>query len=322
LASDIVIRDARLQDNEALIELDRQCVMGGTIQLVFDRSPDFFARSRAYESFRLCVAEQDGTIIGVGGVTVKSLRVGGIRQRWAYFYDLRVRPTHRRQGVAGLIANALVDGIRNAGITGAYSLVIEGNVPSESFVEMRGSTPFKGCALALLSSETGAAGLDRIPDVGNEVSALLEATYGSYHFTPSWDPDSLHVTLKRLTLLGWQGMYGKRAKQGSGVCFGLWDYSSVMQMTFRGRGTERHTRPFFLYPFGWQDSQRLSEGLRAAQAMIARGGTLLVPYVPGDPVSAVIPPEAFRVEMTQYVRRVTPEEGPADGFVFIDPADL
>jgi len=296
--------------------------MGGTIQLVFDRSPDFFARSRAYESFRMCVAEQEGTLIAVGGVTVKSLRVGGIRHRWAYFYDLRVRPTHRRQGVAGLIANALVDGIRDAGITGAYSLVIEGNVPSESFVEMRGSIPFKQCALALLSGEAGATRLERIPDVSDEVASLLEATYRSYHFTPPWDPEMLHGTLDRLTPLGWQGMYGRRAQGGWGLCFGLWDYSSVMQMTFRGRGAEMHARPFFLYPLGWQDPQWLRDGLRAAQAVIASGGTLLLPYVPGDPVSAVIPEDAVRLGMTLYVRRLAPEEAQTDGFVFIDPADL
>jgi len=322
LASDIVIRDARPQDNEALIELDRQCVMGGTIQLVFDRSPDFFARSRAYESFRMCVAEQEGTLIGVGGVTVKSLRVNGIRHRWAYFYDLRVHPSHRRRGIAGLIANALVDGIRDAGITSAYSLVIEGNAPSESFVEMRGSLPFKRCALALLSGEAGASRLERIPDVSSEVASLLEATYRSYHFTPPWDPETLHGTLDRLTPLGWEGMYGRRAEKGWGCCFGLWDYSSVMQMTFRRRGAEMHTRPFFLYPFGWQDPQWLLDGLRAAQAVIASGGTLLLPYVPGDPVSAVIPQDAFRVGMTLYVRGPAPKEVQTDGFVFIDPADL
>jgi len=296
--------------------------MGGTIQLVFDRSPDFFARSRAYESFRMCVAEQEGTLIGVGGVTVKSLRVNGIRHRWAYFYDLRVHPSHRRRGIAGLIANALVDGIRDAGITSAYSLVIEGNAPSESFVEMRGSLPFKRCALALLSGEAGASRLERIPDVSSEVASLLEATYRSYHFTPPWDPETLHGTLDRLTPLGWEGMYGRRAEKGWGCCFGLWDYSSVMQMTFRRRGAEMHTRPFFLYPFGWQDPQWLLDGLRAAQAVIASGGTLLLPYVSGDPVSAVIPQDAFRVGMTLYVRGPAPKEVQTDGFVFIDPADL
>ncbi len=296
--------------------------MGGTIQLVFDRSPDFFARSRAYASFRMCVAEQEGTLIGVGGVTVKSLRVNGIRHRWAYFYDLRVHPSHRRRGVAGLIANALVEGIRDAGIASAYSLVIEGNAPSESFVEMRGSLPFKRCALALLSGEAGASRLERIPDVSSEVASLLEATYRSYHFTPPWDPETLHGTLDRLIPLGWEGMYGRRGEKGWGCCFGLWDYSSVMQMTFRGRGAEMRTRPFFLYPFGWQDPEWLLDGLRAAQAVIASGGTLLLPYVPGDPVSAVIPEDAFRVGMTLYVRGPAPKEVQTDGFVFIDPADL
>lgn len=296
--------------------------MGGTIQLVFDRSPDFFARSRAYESFRMCVAEQDGTLIGVGGVAVKRLRVNGIRHRWAYFYDLRVHPSHRRRGVAGLVANALVEGIRDAGITHAYSLVIEGNAPSESFVEMRGSLPFKRCALALLSGEAGASRLERIPDVGSEVASLLETTYRSYHFTPSWDPESLHGTLDRLTPLGWGGMYGRRAEKGWGCCFGLWDYSSVMQMTFRGRGAEMRPRPFFLYPFGWQDPEWLREGLRAARAVIASGGTLLLPHVPGDPVSVAIPEDAFRVGMTLYVRGPAPEEAQTNGFVFIDPADL
>jgi len=150
----------------------------------------------------------------------------------------------------------------------------------------------------------------------------LEATYRSYHFTPPWDPETLHGTLDRLTPLGWEGMYGRRAEKGWGCCFGLWDYSSVMQMTFRGRGAEMHTRPFFLYPFGWQDPQWLLDGLRAAQAVIASGGTLLLPYVPGDPVSAVIPQDAFRVGMTLYVRGPAPEEVQTDGFVFIDPADL
>jgi GNAT superfamily N-acetyltransferase len=322
LASDIAIRDARPQDNEALIELDRQCVMGGTIQLVFDRSPDFFARSRAYESFRLCVAEQDGTLIGVGGVTVKSLRVGGITERWAYFYDLRVRPTHRRRGVAGLIANALVDGIRDAGLTGAYSLVIEGNVPSESFVEMRGSIPYTQCALALLSGEAGPTRLERVPEVSDEVASLLDVTYRSYHFTPSWDPGTLKRTVDRLTRLGWRGMYGTRAQHGWNFCFGLWDYSSVMQMTFREGGREMHARPFFLYPFGWRDPEWVRDGLRAARAVIASGGTLLLPYVSGDPVSAAIPEDAFRLGMTLYVRRIAPEEAQTDGFVFIDPADL
>ena len=325
VASDVVIRDAEKEDNHALIELDRQCVMGGEIQLVLDRSPDFFARSRAFDSYRMCVAEQEGTIIGVGAVAFKSLRVDGVQDRWAYLYDLRVRPPHRRRGVARLIGDALREQIRTAGITASYSWVMEGNTPSESFVEGRGSTPFRRCGLALLSCSGAGSpnGFERTNGRDEEITSLLEATYDSYNFTPPWDPPTLESAFARLRHLGWHGMYGKRDQGKWGVCFGLWDYSRVMHMIFRGLGSETRMRPFFLYPLGWRDSNRLREGLLAAQTMIARvGGTLLLPYIPGDPLSAVIPRDTLRVGMTMYVRSLPGDGRRMEGHVFIDPADL
>lgn len=323
MAAEIVVRDARPEDNTALIELDRQCVMGGAIQLVFDRFPDFFARSRAYEGFRLCVAEARGTIVGVGGVTIKNLQVNGTRDRWAYFYDLRVHPNHRRRGVAGQIADVLGESARATRAVGAYSLVLEGNVPSEMLVERRGSLPFKKCTLALLS---GAAGpgrrpLEPITEIDDEVTSLLEETYTRYDFTPSWDPVTLNDTLGRLAGVGWQGLYGRRARGSWAMCLGLWDYSRVMQVTFRNGGTENPIRPFFLHPLGWRDRVTLAEGLEAARSMIP-GGTLLLPYVPGSPLSAVIPRDALHTGMTMYVRGLAQEKNESDRLVFIDPADL
>lgn len=325
LASAVIIRDARKEDNQALIELDRQCAMGGAIQLILDRSPDFFARSRVYSSFRLFVAEEGGVIIGVGGVSFKTLRVNGITGRWAYLYDLRVRPTHRRRGVAGLIADALRDAIRDQGVSAAYSWVIEGNTPSESFVERRGSIPVKRCAMALLPAPVGEGtySFAEISEPSDEVASLLVATYRPYQFTPRWNVPTLYQRLARLVPLGWQGMYGKRVHGSVAVCFGLWDYHRVMQMAFRGGGLETHIRPFFLYPLGWRDPEQLREGLLTAQTMItARGGTLVLPYVPGDAMSAFIPDEAFRIGMTLYIRGVEQQKEQIDGPLFIDPADL
>ncbi len=50
------VRQARQSDNEALVELDRRCAMGEETTLAFDRFPDFFARSKAYEQLQLFVA--------------------------------------------------------------------------------------------------------------------------------------------------------------------------------------------------------------------------------------------------------------------------
>lgn len=299
--------------------------MGGAIPLVFDRSPDFFARSRVYDSFRLCVAEEAGTIIGVGGVTLKSLQVNGVRDRWAYFYDLRVRPTHQRRGVARRIANVLRDTVLEPGIVGGYSWVIEGNTPSESFVEGRGNVPLRQCAMALISGldRGGSGGFERITERDGEMASLLDTTYRLHDFTPPWDPATLDRTLDRLPPLGWQGVYCRRVHGRWTACFGLWDYSQVMRLRVRDRHAERPVRPFFLYPLGWRDPDTLVEGLRAAQAMItASGGTLLLPYVPGDPLSAIIPPDAVRIGLTLYIRTPGQERVPKDRFVFIDPMDL
>lgn len=325
MASEILVRDARHEDNDALIVLDRQCVMGGVIPLAFDRSPDFFARSRAYDRFRLCVAEENGTIVGVGGVALKDLRVNGVKERWAYFYDLRVKPTHRRRGVARQIADFLRDTVREAGIAGAYSWVIEGNAPSESFVEGRGSVPFRQCALALVSgSDEGKFhGFERITTPDDEVTSLLEATYQLYDLTPCWDLAMRDSALDRLVSLGWQGLYGKRVRGAWATCFGLWDYSRVMQLRVRSGASETSVRPFFLYPLGWRDPNALADGMRAARAMItAADGTLLLPYIPGDPLSAVIPRDALRMGMILYVRKVQQTRIKADRRVFIDPTDL
>lgn len=53
----VTVREARPEDNDALIALDAACSMGEAVPLCFDRSPDFFARSAAYEIAVVLVAE-------------------------------------------------------------------------------------------------------------------------------------------------------------------------------------------------------------------------------------------------------------------------
>ena len=169
----------------------------------------------------------------------------------------------------------------------------------------------------------GSSGFAGITERSDEVASLMEITYRSYQFTPQWDLATLYATVDRLVPLGWQGMYGKRVQGRWAVCFGLWDYHRVMEMAFRSEGSEIHIRPFFLYPLGWRNLEHLREGLIAAQAMItAQGGTLVLPHVPGDSISAFIPEEAFRIGMTLYVRGIEQQKGRIEGPLFIEPADL
>lgn len=64
------VREATPQDNAALLALDRECVVAAATPVAFDRSPDFFARSRPYSTWRAYVAEGDSGLIGVGAMAL------------------------------------------------------------------------------------------------------------------------------------------------------------------------------------------------------------------------------------------------------------
>ena len=70
------VREATPQDNAALLALERECVVAAATPVAFDRSPDFFARSRPYSTWRAYVAEGDSGLIGVGAMALKSVLVG------------------------------------------------------------------------------------------------------------------------------------------------------------------------------------------------------------------------------------------------------
>ena len=124
------VREATPQDNAALLALERECVVAAATPVAFDRSPDFFARSRPYSTWRAYVAEGDSGLIGVGALALKSVLVGGRPVQAAYFYDLRVAPGFRRLGVAKAVGDAIRAYTRSLTLTVGYSLVMEGNVAS------------------------------------------------------------------------------------------------------------------------------------------------------------------------------------------------
>ena len=98
---DFVIRDARVSDNEGLIALAAACPMVGEISLRIDRGPSFFALNRLEgESWRVGVAERDGTIVGCVGVSERRSYVNGRETRTGYAGDLKVHPEHRDTKIA------------------------------------------------------------------------------------------------------------------------------------------------------------------------------------------------------------------------------
>ncbi len=261
------VREAVPADNAALLALDRQCVVAAATPVAFDRSPDFFARSRVYSHWRAYVAEGDPGLIGIGAMALKTVLVDDQPVQAAYFYDLRVAPAFRRLGVAKAVGDAIRTHTRTLDPAVGYSLVMEGNVPSLSFVQARGSRPIRSCALSLMPVEAVSAAdpadlrvLDQAE--AETICSLTRRTHPRHDLFPFPDVGSFRDRLDRLGGLGFSGLYGWESGGSLSGCFGLWDYSPVMRMRIlQARGewswaAERDLHLVFLMPLGFMRAGR------------------------------------------------------------------
>jgi ribosomal protein S18 acetylase RimI-like enzyme len=108
--ADLRIVPYTVEDNEAALSLEEQCVQGKSLLLRF-RRPTFHACSEVYDKYSILCAKVGQTLIGIIAWTLKSSRFRGEMIRAAYLYDLRVHPDHRRQGVATRLVRAALEEI-------------------------------------------------------------------------------------------------------------------------------------------------------------------------------------------------------------------
>ncbi|HSB81668.1 MAG TPA: hypothetical protein VLM91_23045 [Candidatus Methylomirabilis sp.] len=336
------VREATPADNAALLALDRQCVVAASTPVMFDRSPDFFGRSRPYASWRAYVAEADAGLIGVAAMAQKTVLVGGRPLPATYFYDLRVAPGFRRLGVAKAVGDAIRGHARSLAPAVAYSLVMEGNVPSLTFVQGRGSTPLRSCALSLIPLESipPADRADLRALDGSEVPAVLQLTRSAHQdldLFPFPDAASLEARIERVTGIGFRGLYGWESEGRLAGCFGLWDYSPVMRMRIPQASGEwswaagHDLHQVFLMPLGFREPDGVAQAVRLAAACLRRDRessakcVLSIPHDVADGSYAFLDVfQPIRLGFRLFSLDLSGSGRPCLGArpAFVDPADL
>ncbi len=88
------LREARPDDNAALLGLERKSPQGTQLKMHSERR-DYLYRARLFGNHRTIVAVDDGKVFGVLGATMKTVRLAGEDARAAMFYDLRLDPDYR-----------------------------------------------------------------------------------------------------------------------------------------------------------------------------------------------------------------------------------
>jgi GNAT superfamily N-acetyltransferase len=138
-------RDARPEDNEALVALAAACPMEGEIGLCIDRAPDFFALNRLEGNrWRVGVVDgPDGRPVGCICVAERQVYLDRQPTHALYVSDLKVHPDHRGKGVADALTTWARDACVDAGGEGvlAFGTILAGNRAMERRMEGTGGLP-------------------------------------------------------------------------------------------------------------------------------------------------------------------------------------
>ncbi|GAA2374716.1 hypothetical protein [Catellatospora methionotrophica] len=101
----MTVRDARPEDNAALVALAARCAMEGDLSLCIDRRPDFFALHRVGgDAWRVGVVDGDDGQVACVAVARRASYLDGRQAVLGYVGDLKVHPAYRRRGTARALA--------------------------------------------------------------------------------------------------------------------------------------------------------------------------------------------------------------------------
>ncbi|NWG03879.1 MAG: GNAT family N-acetyltransferase [Syntrophaceae bacterium] len=124
------IREATLEDDKELQDLQAKCPQGKTLIVSLVNTPDFFARAKAYESYRVYVACDDHRIISSAACGMRQAFIKGSLRRVGYEFQYFTSPDYRGKGIAKQLHKQIVDYLTQQGAVLSYLLVMEGNLPA------------------------------------------------------------------------------------------------------------------------------------------------------------------------------------------------
>ena len=90
------IREATVNDNQELQNIQAQCPMGASLIVSSVNAPDFFARAKAYERWKVYVACDNNRIIGSAATAIREAVINGSLKGIGYEFQYFTRPEYRK----------------------------------------------------------------------------------------------------------------------------------------------------------------------------------------------------------------------------------
>jgi GNAT superfamily N-acetyltransferase len=231
------IREAVPEDNDELQELQAKCPQGTTLITSVVNTPDFFARAKVYESYKVYVACEDNRIVGSTACAIRNALVSGTIRKVGHQFQLFTAPDSRRKGVASQLHQHREHYLTQQGVVLSYALIMEGNIPSMRYIERQGFRHHRTLVMPTLAvfkeMDVPSGGTIRSarPEDLAPIADLLNETWHGFELYEPTSADGLARFIKRTPAYTFDNLFVLENKGEILACLGFWDWSKVMRIT-------------------------------------------------------------------------------------------
>lgn len=349
------IREALPDDNNELQELQANCPQGKTLIVSIVNTPDFFARAKAYESYKVYVACEDNCMIGSAACGMREVFIDGNIRRVGYEFQYFTSPDYRGKGVAKQLHKQIEDYLFQSDTVLSYLLVIEGNLPAMRLFANLGFEHH--CALVMpglaiyrqMNAENKGKIRHSVPKDLAAVAELLNETWQGYEL---YEPASHEALVRFVTRTPAYSLDNLLILEDQGeilACLGFWDWSQIMKITMKSSSLKMKMMGSFLdiarllwpmprmpkvgntlkqwclTPIGFKDPRYLAVLLRYLNNLALQGGIEQIFCICGRGHPLISSMKGFihvDTAMHLYVKPLQQNVSMSDAPVFIDGIDL
>jgi len=233
------IREATVNDNQELQNIQAQCPMGASLIVSSVNAPDFFARAKAYERWKVYVACDNNRIIGSAATAIREAVINGSLKSIGYEFQYFTRPEYRKQGVAVMLHRHIEDYLKKEGVALSFLVIMEGNKPSIRLFESQGFKLYHILVMPIVFSYKAIEmpSVAQIRPINHRdlttAAELLNETWKGHDFYEPHTAESLARFIERTPGLTFNDFIVLEDRTEIFGCLGAWDWSQITKLTVK-----------------------------------------------------------------------------------------
>jgi ribosomal protein S18 acetylase RimI-like enzyme len=233
----MTIREATPQDNKDLQKLQSACPQGSSLIVSTVNTPDFFARTKAYEWSKVFVACDGHRIVGSAACAIREGLVAGKIRPFGYGFQIFVSPDCRRKGVAKRLQQHVESYFTQNGAVLFYCLIMEDNVASMRLFEGEGFERHRTLVMpgVPVYKKMGVESKGKVKTIDFRdlvyVAEVLNQTWKGFELYKPTSAEELSHFFNRTPACGPNNLLAFECDGEILACLGFWDWSQITRVT-------------------------------------------------------------------------------------------